>query len=102
WEMRQTKLRTSQENFIEKISGFLEENPQASIAVYPLQYALKEKEYILFFEAKKKYFLSSNNLNVQSFNTQDSEKVNKMSVKDSAFVHYLNKQVRDSLIFTVQ
>jgi hypothetical protein len=36
---------------------FLKENPDASISIYPIQYVEKEKEHILFFEAKKKYEL---------------------------------------------
>ena len=51
---------------------FLIKNPDASINVYPQQYAIKEKEYILFFEAKKKYFLMTNNKNAGSFSEEDS------------------------------
>jgi hypothetical protein len=43
-----------------------------------------------------------NNKNAQSFTAEDSAKVDKMSVKDSLFVHYLNRQIKDSLIFTIQ
>lgn len=32
----------------------------------------------------------------------DSEKVDMMSAKDSSFVHYLNNQVNDTLLFTIQ
>src|SRR5207344_2938857 len=74
----------------------------ASITVYPEQYAIKEKEYILFFEAKKKYFLLSKNNDAKFLTEEDSEKVGKMSVKDSLFVHYLNRQVKDSMLFTIQ
>jgi hypothetical protein len=102
WKMRQCSLLPTQEKFIEKMADFLVKNPEALITVYPQQYALKEKEYILFFEAKKKYFLLSNNKNALSFNEEDSEKVDKMSVKDSLFVHYLSKQINDSMIFTIQ
>ena len=102
WEMRHNSLLPAQEKFIEKMADFLVKNPEASITVYPQQYSIKEKEYILFFEAKKKYFLVTNNKNAQSFNEEDSIKVDKMSVKDSLFVHYLNKQINDSLVFTIQ
>lgn len=102
WQMRQSPVPDNQEKFIERMADFLVENPGASITVHPQQYAIKEKEYILFFEAKKKYFLLSNNINKESFSEEDSEKVAKMSVKDSLFVHYLNKQVNDSMLFTIQ
>jgi hypothetical protein len=102
WHMRQSSLRPDQEKFVNKMVDFLINNPEASIAVYPMQYAEKEKEYIEFFEAKKKYFLSSKDKNARFLNEDDSLKVDKMSVKDSLFVHYLNKQVRDTMLFTIQ
>jgi hypothetical protein len=102
WMTRQTTLFPGQEDFIENMAEFLSENPVASITVYPQQYATKEKEYILFFEAKKKYFLMIKKNNVHTFNKEDSAIVDKMSVKDSMFVQYLNKQMKDSLVFTIQ
>ena len=102
WTTRYSTLLPAQVKFIEKMIDFLLKNPDASINVYPQQYATKEKEYILFFEAKKKYFLLTSNKNAQSFNEVDSAKVDKMSVKDSLFVHYLNNQIKDSLIFSIQ
>jgi hypothetical protein len=102
WEMRHSSLLLSQEKFIERMADFLVTNPDASIDVYPQLYTIKEKEYILFFEAKKKYFLLTNNKNAQDFTEADSEIVDKMSIKDSLFVQYLNKQIKDSMIFTIQ
>jgi hypothetical protein len=102
WAMRQTELHSEQEKFVKKIAGFLEENPKATIVVLPHEYAIKEKEYILFYEAKKKYFLSSSRKDAQSFSEDDSEKVNKMSVKDSLFVKYLDKHNKDTMLFTIQ
>jgi hypothetical protein len=102
WKMRQCSILPTQEKFVEKMADFLVKNPKASITVYPKQYALKEKEYILFFEAKKKYFLLTHNNNARSFKKEDSLEVDKMSVKDSLFVHYLNNKIKDSLIFTIQ
>jgi hypothetical protein len=102
WETRQSSLLPGQEKFIEIMGDFLLKNPDASISVYPQYYALKEKENILFFETKKKYFLEINNRNSRSFSNEDSVKVDKMSIKDSLFILYLNKHIKDSLIFTVQ
>lgn len=102
WMTRQASLIPSQKKFVDKMAESLIKNPDAAITVNPKQYALKEKEYILFFEAKKKYFLGINNRNERDFNIEDSAMVDKMSVKDSAFVHYLNKQIKDSMIFTIQ
>jgi hypothetical protein len=102
WMMRQNTLLPVQEKFIDKMADFLIRNRNASITFYPQHYAIKEKEYILFFEAKKKYFLAINNKNGHSFNAEDSAKVNNMSVKDSIFVLYLNRHIKDSLVFTIQ
>jgi hypothetical protein len=102
WNMRQTSLFPDQEMFVTKMVDFLIKYQDASITVYPMQYAEKEKEYILFFEAKKKYFLLSKNKNAQVLSTEDSLKIDKMSVKDSLFVHYLNRQVSDTMMFTIQ
>jgi hypothetical protein len=102
WEMRQSAQLPGQEKFVNKMVGFLLNNPEASIAVYPIQYAEKEKEYIGFFEAKKKYFLLLKNQNAKFLNEEDSLKIDKMSVMDSSFVHYLNKQINDTMLFTIQ
>src|SRR6266576_1374185 len=72
------------------------------ISVTQEKYTSKEKEYILFFESKKKYFLSINNKNIASFTEADSETVDKMSVTDSSFLIYLNKQIHEPLLFTLQ
>jgi len=100
WEMRQNSLFPKQEKFVTNMVDFLIINPDATIDVYPIQYAEKEKEYILFFEAKKKYFLL--NKNNQSLSEDDSLKIEKLSIKDSSFVNYLNKQFNNTLIFTIQ
>jgi Domain of Unknown Function (DUF748) len=102
WKMRQSSLLPDQEIFVNNMVDFLINNPDAFISVYPMQYAEKEKEYILFFEAKKKYFLLSKDKNDQVLSEDDSLKIDKMPVKDSLFVHYLNKQLNDSMLFTIQ
>ena len=102
WHMRQNSLRSNQENFIDEMAEFLVRNEKAFITVYPQHYEAKEKEYILFFEAKKKYYLTVNKINARSFCKSDSEKIDKMSIKDSGFVHYINKNTHDQLLFTIQ
>jgi hypothetical protein len=102
WQMRQSALLPDQERFIKKITKFLKNNSDASIAVYPMLYVEKEKEYISFFEAKKKYFLLSKGVKSLTISKDDSLKIDRMSVKDSTFVHYLNKRASKSLMFTVQ
>ncbi len=94
WEMRQTMLSKTQKKFIEKMVTFLKKNSDASISVYPQQYAAKEKEYILFFEAKKKYFLAAHNIASKTLNEKDSITIERMSIKDAAFVAYLKQHIK--------
>jgi hypothetical protein len=100
WNLRQESLLSSQEKFVNEMGDFLKDNPDASIAVYPMLYAEREKENILFFEAKKKYFLLTKNENHLS--EDDSDRVNSLSVRDSSFVRYLNKQIEGKMMFTIQ
>jgi len=102
WEMRQSALDDHQEKFMQKLSDFLKENKNAAITVFPFLYSQKEEEYILFFEACKKYFLITNNKKNSDFTREDSMKVSKMSIKDSSFIHYLNNSVGKEMVFTVQ
>ena len=102
WDMRQSKLQNNEERFIKKMVDFLEEKPDATINIYPQYFAAKEKEYILFFEAKKKYYLAINKKDDQSFSKKDSTKVDKMSIKDKMFLDYLKKNIKGSMAFAIQ
>lgn len=102
WPFRQTNLKNPEERFARKIADFLKDNKEASINVKPYTYQQKEKEYILFFEAKKKYYFAGGGGAKGPLNEKDSLKIDKMSTKDSAFVKYLNKHVKDSLVYTRQ
>jgi hypothetical protein len=95
-------LLAHEKKFIEHISDFLKDHPTASLNVQPVTYALKEKEYILFFEAKKKYFLLARGKRLADFNEADSLEVNKMSIKEAAFVKYIGRNLSDTVMFTVQ
>jgi len=102
WEMRSSSLSKEQERFAERMADFLVENRDATIIVSPQQYSVKEKEYILLYEAKKKYFLSSNSKNGTQFSEEDAEAVDKMSNKNESFTDYLNRHTADSMLFTIQ
>ncbi len=101
WEMRQTTLNNDKEKFIKKAAKFLKDNPEASLSVNSVEYTSKEKEHILFYEAKKKYFLLSAEKN-HHFTEKDSLYIVKMPIKDSVFVKYLNKNCTNELVFTIQ
>jgi hypothetical protein len=100
WQLRQTRLTMPQQKLINKIGEYLRSVPSASITVNPIVYAEAEKEQIMFFEAKKKYYSYTHH--GAAFNEDDSLKLEKMSVKDSQFVHYLDKALGDSSLFTLQ
>jgi hypothetical protein len=102
WEMRHSSLMPDQEKFIERMADFLVKNPDAVITIIPQFYAEKEKEYITYFEAKKKYFLATNSKKTSTFTRADSVWVDKMSIRDASFARYLNKHIDDSLVFTIQ
>jgi hypothetical protein len=103
WPMRSDKLKPNEEKFLSKVADFLKGNAATSITIDPLEYTIKEKEYALFFEAKKKYCLQVDKFNDHGhIDEKDSLEIDKMSVKDSSFVRYMNKQIHDSLAFTIQ
>jgi hypothetical protein len=102
WPTRSSDLEQNQERFIERMADFLMNSPDASIDVYPLHYENKEKEHVLLFEAKKKYFSIVHHKTDQTFDDSDEELVDFMSVKDKAFMKYVDREVNDSMVFTTQ
>src|SRR5579862_1008123 len=102
WPLMGSTLLPTQEKFLSGIAGFLATNKNARLLIQPFEYAEKEREYLIFFEAKKKYYLSADRLDPRSFSNKDSMAVNKMSVRDKGFMNYLNHKIRDTLLFTLQ
>lgn len=102
WEMKSTAITETQERFLEKMASFLKDNPQTQITIFPQLYTLKEKEYVVFYEAKKRYFVESRRVLEDYFLEEDSLDVEAFSVKDSMFQTYLNKKTHDPLLFTLQ
>ncbi|MFN6946941.1 MAG: DUF748 domain-containing protein, partial [Cytophagaceae bacterium] len=102
WDLMDNFIERDQERFLKRMADFLAKNPEESISVYPQLYSMKEREYILLFEAKKKYFLETNNLDINSFNEKESKMVEMMSVKDPSFIRYISKKINDSLAFSIQ
>ena len=102
WEMRQSNLQKGQIKFLKKISTFLKDNTSATMAVHPVTYSEKEKEHILFFETKKKYFMLTRNQASKSLSPKDSIEVERMSVKDPSLVRLLSKNISDTVMFTIQ
>lgn len=102
WDKRKAVLEPDQEEFVKNITGFLKENPEVSISVSPLVWEEKEKEYILFFEAKKQFYLFANKMNVRSLRARDSSNIEEISIKDSSFIRYLDARIKSGMLFTIQ
>jgi hypothetical protein len=88
WDMTQAGLKWAQEKFLQRVQEFLAKHKEASIKVTPVEYAVKEKEHILLYEARKKYYMANGH---SSFNIEDSIAVARMSPKDKGFVKYLDQ-----------
>jgi len=102
WELHNTELNRKQEKFVNKLVDFLEDNPTATISISPKLFQEKEMEYLLFYEAKKKFFLKTSAKKNAAFSESDSIYVDKLSVKDPAFNLFIRSQINDSLLFTLQ
>lgn len=102
WELRQSSLNSVQMKFITKMAAFLEENPMAILKIFPHQYAAKEKEYLLFFETKKKYYMVIHNKKSHTLTESDLEEIDEISIKDSSFVRFLNAHINTRLAFSIQ
>ena len=102
WEMRQNTLSEDQDKFLRNLSGFLLENPGVSLNINQSVHAEKEKEYILLYEAKKRYYLSKHKKGGDRLTTQEEEEIAFMSIKDSLFIDFLDRQTKQPLLFTIQ
>lgn len=102
WEMRQNTLSPEQDKFLRELSEFLLENPDAVLSINQSVYSEKEKEYILLYEAKKRYYLSKNKKGEKQLTEGEIEEIENMSIKDSLFVRFLNSNTEHALLFTVQ
>jgi hypothetical protein len=102
WELRKSSLSSKQEKFVEGLVAYLKDHHDIRIMITSKPYASKEKEYIMFFEAKKLYYLHKNHIKSQFLTGKDSVDIDRMAIRDSAFLHYLNGQVGKNMLFTIQ
>lgn len=103
WKPMQFKMNEDQEDQLQKISYYMFWHPQSKLIISPVYFTGLEKETILFYEAKKKYYAHEHHVNPDSLKINDSLEISKMSVKDKGFINYLNKATKASpLEFTVQ
>jgi len=102
WEMRQNTLSEDQDKFLMELSDFLLENPTAVLEIKHTIYSEKEKEYILLYEAKKRYYLHKYKKSDQHLTSEEIGEIEQMSIKDSLFGRYLDSKTDMQLLFTVQ
>lgn len=102
WEIRNSNITKSQAKFLQSLAEFADDNPKAIITISPQNYDVKEKESILLFEAKKKYYKQNKIKKSSAFDEDDSLNVENMSIKDSLFVQYLNNNCKYTLLFNIQ
>ncbi|MEI6755172.1 MAG: DUF748 domain-containing protein [Paludibacter sp.] len=102
WEMKSASPGFKERWFIRKMADFLAKNPDATINIQPKVFAAKEQEYILFFEAKKKYFLATHHHTNHNLSKKDSVLVEQMSIRDSAFLVCINTHSRGAMAFSIQ
>jgi len=76
---------------LRKISHYMFFHRNAIVYIKPESFEDKEKEMIMLFEAKKKYFLAINHRKGDTVSEDDSLLISKMSMKDQSFITYLNK-----------
>jgi len=102
WPFLKSEVTNNQEKYIQKIVKYLDDNPSAEIVIKPFFYTIKESEFALLFEAKKLFYLSDNSIKESSLTKKDTTLITNLSIKDPKFRSYLDKQVTDQLLFTVQ
>jgi hypothetical protein len=102
WRMRQILITEDQNAFLKRIAKFLEDNADAYLTIIPVYHEAKEKENILLFEAKKKYYLNSRGRNVTPLSKDDSMKVENMSSKDKKFLQYMDNSLKNPILLTLQ
>lgn len=101
WNTRQTELAKDEINYVTDIARFLHKNAEASIIVTPVAFGAREKEDILIYLAKKKYYKRIHNIKETQFTSDDSMAVEKMSMREPGFLAALDKTA-DPLMFTIQ
>lgn len=102
WDMNNSEPDNKQARFMKKLANFMEKNPEAYINVQAQNYTLKEKEYILFYEAKKKFYIKETGISESSLSQNDVSKIQNMSIKNVDFVKYIDANTNNKLLFTMQ
>lgn len=99
WTIGQCSLEKDQKTFLKRLADYLSKTPSAHLTISPAEYTEKEKEYLLFFAAKKKYYLRGSK--TTSFDKNDSLIVDKINIKDALLEKYLTRYCNNPMLFTI-
>jgi hypothetical protein len=102
WKLGQTKLDFEQKKLLRSISRYLFFHPSTSVSIVPRYYEIKEKETLLLFEAKRRFYISQTHINKKLLAEEDSTSIDRLSIKDPVFTKWLNNQTNVPMVFTVQ
>lgn len=101
WELKENKLMDDSKIFLEKVALHLKENKDYKIVLTSMPHEEKEKEYIMMFQAKKRFLKHKGIIGGDVMSEDDSTLVDELSIKDSTFCKYIKDRVQDPLVFTV-
>jgi len=102
WDSHSSATTKDTDKFLERMSDFLEDNPDAVLHLKPIIHESKEKEHISLYLAKKRFYKHKHKISNQKYSMDDSLSVEKMSNKSPDLLKYLNARMTDSLLFTIQ
>ncbi len=72
WPIMSSSLLPSQGKFLSETAKFMAAHSGARLLVSPVEYTVREKEWIAFFEARKKFLLDASHRGAASFSPDDS------------------------------
>jgi hypothetical protein len=103
WKLTQSKMEDEQKDQLRKISFYLFFHPKAQVIITPYYYEEREKEMIVLYLAKRKYYEALNKKSDSQITEDDSVQISKMSIKDKSFIKYLDRVTNAANIdFTTQ
>ena len=102
WQLRQNAMTDKQRDQLKKIARYLSSHPDSKVTIEPHYFTNEEREMIVLFEAKKKFYALQHHIAVNQLTKDDSLTIARNSTKDTLFIRYLERTVKDSLDFTTQ
>lgn len=103
WKLTQSKMEDEQKDQLRKISFYLLFHPKAQVIITPRYYEEREKEMLVLYAAKKKYYEAINKKADSQITENDSIEISKMSIKDKSFIKYLDRMTNAAALdFTIQ